>query len=450
MRYTKVLTQSRFQTKSQNNFSVNSKDRQVNVGVRSSGNNRAAYLGKVLEQGKIGNILDYNIFCDVSFPHVIGIFGSRGSGKSFDLGVLVEGIFLSSDLSPSAPRDAAIIFDIQDQFWTLGHSPSGDLAVDEEQMAELKKWGLTPQAVPNIQVLAPHNSDTPIPNSIAFSLAAEQLAIDDWLAILELDRFSAMGQALIGLLEEVGPLPPGRLADAGPTSAALNNFQQGTMDGLIWRLRALDGSGVIGTDGFSIDDLLRPGTLSVMLMRNLSEPIRGLIVGVVSRLTADRMGRVQQTRKVALRTSGVQAEALELTGRLWLILDEAHVLIPNDGTTAATAPLIDYVKRGRDAGLSLIFATQQPSAVNTKLMSQVDMTITHMLGFDTDLNAAIARMPTRSSVDYDVDNERVGGMADVIRSLGPGEAILADSSSGRVFLAKIRPRVSAHGGGTPK
>ena len=38
-----------------------------------------------------------------------------------------------------------------------------------------------------------------------------------------------------------------------------------------------------------------------------------------------------------------------------------------------TGPLVDYVKRGRDAGLSLIFATQQPSAVNSKLMSQVDI-----------------------------------------------------------------------------
>jgi DNA helicase HerA-like ATPase len=140
----------------------------------------------------------------------------------------------------------------------------------------------------------------------------------------------------------------------------------------------------------------------------------------------------------------------DITNRLWLVLDEAHVLVPSDGYTAATEPLIDYVKRGRDAGLSLIFATQQPSAVNSKLMSQVDLTITHMLGFDADLTAATARMPTRTSVDYDVDNQKVGSLSDVIRSLGPGEAIIADGASSRAFVAKIRPRVSAHGGATPK
>jgi DNA helicase HerA-like ATPase len=117
--------------------------------------------------------------------------------------------------------------------------------------------------------------------------------------------------------------------------------------------------------------------------------------------------------------------------------------------TAATGPLVDYVKRGRDAGLSLIFATQQPSAVNSKLMSQVDITITHTLGFETDLSAAVARMPTRTSVEYEIDNQKVSALSDVLRSLRPGEAVIADGASGRVFIAKMRPRVSAHGGATP-
>ena len=132
-----------------------------------------------------------------------------------------------------------------------------------------------------------------------------------------------------------------------------------------------------------------------------------------------------------------------------MVLDEAHILIPSDGATAATNPLIDYVKRGRDAGLSLIFATQQPSAVNSKLMSQVDMTFTHMLGFEADVIAAINRMPTRNMVDYEVDNERASSISEVIRSLSPGEAVIADGASSRAFLVKIRPRCTAHGGETP-
>ncbi|MEH2679616.1 DUF87 domain-containing protein [Rhizobium leguminosarum bv. viciae] len=450
MRYTKVFTQSRFQTRAQNNFSVDNKEKSVFLGSRNETRQRSALVGKVLEHGKIANVLDYSLFCDVSFPHVIGIFGSRGSGKSFDLGVLIEGIFLSDNLTPSSVTDAAIVFDVQDQFWTLGYSPQASLEIDQEQLRDLKRWGLEPCAIPNVKVLVPDESDTSVPHATPLSLAADQLSVGDWLAILELERFSAMGQALLALLEEGGALPPGQLADSCAGSVAMSRFQQATVDGLSWRLRGLEASGVIKTKGLLIDELLRPGTLSVVLMRNLDDAVRGLIVGVISRLVSDRMGRVQQARKVALRTGSAAEDTSNLTGRLWMVLDEAHVLVPSDGATAATAPLIDYVKRGRDAGLSLVFATQQPSAVNTKLMSQVDLTFTHMLGFDADLNAAVARMPTRSTIDYDVDNERASSISDVIRSLGPGEAILADSSSGRVLVARIRPRVTAHGGATPK
>lgn len=125
------------------------------------------------------------------------------------------------------------------------------------------------------------------------------------------------------------------------------------------------------------------------------------------------------------------------------------MIAPREGKTAATDPIVDYVKRGRDAGLSLVFATQQPSAVDNKLMSQVDMTLTHALGFEADLQAAIARMPTRASVSYERSGFKLPSMADAIRSLDPGEAVVADAANGRVFIVKIRPRLSAHGGNTP-
>lgn len=449
MAYKKVFTASRYQAKSQNNFTSDARLRQVYIGSRGSASSSAyAYLGKVVEQGRTSNLLDFEVHCDVSFPHVVGIFGARGSGKSFDLGVFLEGIFLSEAQS-ATPTDAGIVFDIQDQFWTLAYQPQKAISADAGHLADLEKWGLSPASLPDVAILVPAASDTPVPGAVSFSLSPSQLAPTDWLAILELERFSAMGQALLGLLNENGAKSPGELAALIDTSPVMTAFQQGTIDGLRWRLESLEQTRIIDDHGIGIDTLLHPGTLSVILMRNLSEAVRGLVVGVVARLVADRMGRAQQLRKIAMRTGGRDIAEAKLASRLWMVLDEAHVLVPSDGATAATEPLIDYVKRGRDAGLSLIFATQQPSAVNSKLMSQVDLTITHTLGFDADLNAALARMPTRTAVEYDVDNERVGSVTDLLRSLAPGEAVFADGSSGRVFVAKVRPRVTAHGGASP-
>ncbi|MCV2881887.1 ATP-binding protein [Actibacterium sp. XHP0104] len=451
MKYKKVFSTTRFRTSSHNTFNIDSKQKRVLIGARPGGDNRTAFLGKVIEQGKSSNILDYGVYCDVSFPHVVGIFGSRGSGKSFDLGVWLEGVFGAASTDEQRITDSAIVFDVQDQFWTLAYEPSQSVEADSDQLADLLEWGLEPKLVPNVKVLVPQTSDTEVPNSETFSISSEQLSTSDYLAILELERFSAMGQALLTLISIYGKRTPGDLAGNCVDSPELSGFQQSTIDGLRWRLEGLDGTGLITATGVEIDLLLAPGSLTVILMRNLPEMIRGLVVGVISRLVADRMGRVQQARKVADRTgSPPPPDAKKLTNRLWLVLDEAHVLVPSDGQTPATAPLVDYVKRGRDAGLSLVFATQQPSAVNSKLLSQVDITITHMLGFDTDLSAAVARMPTRSAAEYEISHERTTSMTDVLRSLGPGEAVVADGASGRTFIAKIRPRTSAHGGATPK
>jgi uncharacterized protein len=447
MKYKKVFSSTRFATREQNTFNIDTKAKSILCGARSE-ESKTAFVGKLIEQGRASNILDHGVFCDISFPHVIGIFGSRGSGKSFDLGIFLEGIFA---LQGEHTSDAAVVFDVQDQFWTLAYSPREEIGADRGQLRELAQWGLEPKAVSSLNVLVPAASDTQVPGAQPFALSADQLSTSDWLSILELERYSAMGQALLTLLRGLGPLTPGDLAHAcDGSNLALSSFQSGTVDGVRWRLESLADTGIVESTRTAVDDLLKPGLLTVILMRNIAESLRGLVVGVISRLVADRMGRVQQARKVALRTGKAHADDLpDLTRRLWMVLDEAHVLVPSDGMTAATGPLVDYVKRGRDAGLSLIFATQQPSAVNSKLMSQVDITITHTLGFETDLSAAVARMPTRTSVEYEINNQKVSALSDVIRSLGPGEAVIADGASGRVFIAKMRPRVSAHGGATP-
>lgn len=448
MKYKKLLVSTRFRTKSQSKFSLDTANKAVLVGRRDATLADTAFIGKVLEQSSTSNLLDYGIMVDIGFPHVIGIFGSRGSGKSYDLGVMIEGIFHEDR---GKVRDAAVIFDIQDQFWTLGYAPRQEFDVDHEQLKELDAWGISPAVLQNVKIWVPRSSDTQVIGAVPFSLAASQLSDDDWLSILELERYSAMGQALLTLIDQNPGATPNQLAGCCDTRGLLNNFQQSTIDGLRWRLESLGAAQVVDSNGLAVDDLLKEGQLTVVLMRNLSEAIRGLIVGVISRLVADRMGRIQQARKVSLRVNGtLPVESEGLTNRLWLVLDEAHVLVPSDGSTAATGPMIDYVKRGRDAGLSLIFATQQPSAVNSKLISQVDMTLTHMLGFDADLGAAVARMPTRSTVEYEIDHTAMGSLSDVIRSLGPGECIVADQASSRIFVAKIRPRATAHGGATPK
>ena len=446
----KVITQAQFKTtESSGSLNLDSSSRAVLIGRKPGGGLVSGLVGKVVEISSGQNTLDYGVWLDLSFPHVIGVFGSRGTGKSFTLGALVECLAgVPEVVSGAAPSAAVVILDVQNQFWTLAHSPKADLPEDAPHLAKLREWGLSPTAVENVAFWTPCKANKHLQDAEIFKISPKQLCADDWLAILEQERYSPMGQALITLLELSESHNPAALAENAQQNI-LKTFQSGTVEGLRWRLEATAEMGLIGEPGVDIENLLSPGRISVMLLRNLSENMRALTAGVLSRILAARMSDHHQARKIARRRGG-ENHSDSMPERLWLAIDEAHVIVPGEGETPASGPLVDYVKRGRDSGLSLIFATQQPSAVDGKLMSQTDITFTHGLGFDVDIQAAAKRMPADSSHAYSQDGRKISSIGGVIRALAPGDAIVADSESGRIFIQNTRPRLTAHGGNTPE
>ena len=84
-------------------------------------------------------------------------------------------------------------------------------------------------------------------------------------------------------------------------------------------------------------------------------------------------------------------------------MDEAHVLAGADEASVAREALVKYGKEGRNYGLSLALATQQPSALDPRLMSQVETAIVHQLTDPRDANVAkqAIRSPLPDSVTID-------------------------------------------------
>lgn len=446
----KVTTIPLFKTSvSSSLLNYETRHRAVLVGRRADETEAASGLiAKVIEQASGSNLLDYGVWMDVGYPHVVGIFGTRGTGKSFDLGVLAECVAGATEVCVGRPPQSAVLFfDIQSQFWTLSLRPSAELPEDRWQVAALRAWGIGESAVDRVVVWYPRGTDSDVPNAMEFGISPGDLSGADWLTLLGLERFSAMGQALLTVIDRHGPAHPTELARL-MSESVLRDFQGSTIDAVRWRLESLSATRLIEDPGTDLDEFLKAGTVSVLLLRSLAEELRALVVAVVTRKLADRMSRFHQQQRVARRVHSNEAQG-GVPDRLWLFLDESHVIVPREGRTAATDAVIDYVKRGRDAGLSLVFATQQPSAVDNRLMSQVDLTLTHSLSFESDLQAAVARMPTRTAVKYTKKGLAMPNLIDALRSLDPGQVIVADAMNGRVFVAQIRPRLTAHGGNTP-
>jgi len=134
--------------------------------------------------------------------------------------------------------------------------------------------------------------------------------------------------------------------------------------------------------------------------------------------------------------------------RTWLLMDEAHVLAGNEEPSVAREALVKYAKEGRNYGLSLGLATQQPGALDSRLMSQVETAIIHQFTDHRDANTAtqVIRSPVPATVA--VDGEETD-LITLLRRLTQGVAAFSCGnapSMSRVCITGMRPRISAHGG----
>jgi hypothetical protein len=433
-------------------------------------------LGKCIESTRIGNKYDANVWLDIRTPHVVYIVGKRGSGKSYDLGLITEGLALgqSSRITTKDKPITTIIFDTQDQFWSLGAKPSEEMAEDREQLADIQKWGLSADKITNFALLRPRGENSELAGATEYSIDPADLSVDDWCSLLQEDRYTPIGHTIATVIEKVerngyttiatAPGGGGRRVPAKPRfdirdlldclrdDQDLNSTTaQQTRNAVLWRLSGMSNTSLFVSGGMNLRDLLRPGQLSVLLMRRLDNATKSIVISVLAKQIFTLMGEYHTHRKVSRRHKTPMPNGFEhLPDGAWVISDEAHLVCPADQHTSAKNALIEYVKRGRDAGLSLVLATQQPSAIDSRVLSQVDLLIAHRLVMEADINAALSRMPANLPSKVTMGGQEVSNPSALIRMLDTREAWIADAESSRAFLVAMRPRITAHGGDEPR
>ncbi|SFR96427.1 hypothetical protein SAMN05216559_1592 [Halomicrobium zhouii] len=119
----------------------------------------------------------------------------------------------------------------------------------------------------------------------------------------------------------------------------------------------------------------------------------------------------------------------------WLLVDEAHVLF--DGVAAPS--LRQLLTRGRQPGVSLVAATQRPSALPDVAHSQADLLVAHRLTNRADWEALAAARPAYMD----------GTFAERTPS-EPGEALVVDDATESVHALAVHERETPHGGESPR
>ncbi len=376
-----------------------------------------------------------DVYMDALRPHVILICGKRGYGKSYTMGTLIEEL---ASLPPQVKRNiAAFVVDTMGIFWTMRHE-------NKKETGILSRWGLSPEGF-SIEVFVPAGSlgqyEREHIQVKPFSLSVSELSGYDWCALFGTDPVSPLGVFVIRVIEYLKEKTDafsienileavGREQDINRTirNAAQNYF-------------SVAGSwGIFNKKGASIIDMLHGGAISILDLSSLdNQNIKAIAVKILSKKIYDE--RIKARRSYERTQMGDKCIETGIP-MVWMFIDEAHMFLPRERETPASGVLLnEWLRQGRQPGLSIIFATQRPSSLHSDVLSQSDMIICHRLTAQDDIRALEAIRPTYM-------RESIG---EALKKMGTekGIAFIVDDTSETAHVVRMRPRKSWHGGDEP-
>ena len=404
-----------------------------------------AFIGKTYVTMGSYTSLSNPVYLDIARSHVILISGKRGGGKSYTIGTMAES--LSNLGEEESGNIASLIFDTMGIFWTMKFK-------NEKDRELLKEWGLEAKKIP-LRVYAPmkHFDDYQekgIEVDFPFAIKISELSPADWLGLFELDftePSAVLIESVISKLKEGGE--PFGFDEINQLIKLAENTSQETKNSTMALFDAACEWGVFSKDeGTEIKNLVSAGKTTVIDLSMYSSignfNVRGLIIGLVSKkLFDERMSQRKSEEIFSIQHSGNYASysVQRETPLVWIFIDEAHEFLPLNGKTPATDALVQILREGRQPGISLVLATQQPGKIHTDAMSQSDIVISHRVTAQKDIEALNS---ITQSYLYESISEQINKLPKL-----KGSAIILDDNSERIYPVRIRPRFTWHGGEAP-
>ncbi len=388
------------------------------------------------------------IFMDVARSHVILVSGKRGSGKSYSLGTIAEE--LSCLEGEEAQNIASLIFDTMGIFWTMKFK-------NEKEKKLLSEWQLRPKNVP-VVVFVPYGfyseyEKRGLPVDKKFALKADELNAEDWVLTFNLnmiDPVAVLIERVITKLQESGQYDiediKKNIEEDNSSSNEIKNSALSLFEAVqSWKIFTKKQE-----EGTNINELIEAGKTSIIDLSCYSSVgafnVRALVIGLITRKLFNERMMSRKKEEIEAVRRGVDYLAFKQKREMpliWLFIDEIHEFLPpiQEGKTAATDALIQLLREGRQPGISIVMATQQPGALHRDAMTQSDIVISHRVTAKPDINALNNIMQT-----YFL--ESIKKYIDDLPNL-KGSAILLDDNSERIYPIRIRPRFTWHGGEAP-
>ena len=372
------------------------------------------------------------VYLNDSRSRVVLICGKRGSGKSYTLGVLVEELLETNHV-------LIVVIDPMGIYYPM-------VQPNYEQERLLWEWGLSAKGIP-VLLLVPGDPEQLYggPEVIQameakgvrfrrFYINPSDLSPDAWCELFDLSISDVMGIALFRAIQQLSRRRKQLffIPDIMEAIESDGLITDKTRQALLNRLEMASDWGIFSTRYQEVWEIFDINAVNIVDLSTLDPGPKGRRNLVLDVLARDIFKR---------RTIARRKEELGLTTELpkvWMLIDEAHQFVPAGKNTLAKEALIRWAKEGRQPGLSLVVASQQPSAVDSEVVTQCDILIIQKLTNSMDIAAVNAL-----SQDY-----MASELKTYIRKLQrQGEAVLVDDEQEKVTMLQIRPRKSYHGGG---
>jgi hypothetical protein len=410
------------------------------------GDRGLVYLGKgYVKMGQYTS-LSNKIFMDVARSHVVLVAGKRGSGKSYTLGVIAEELSnLPKDVSQNI---ASLMFDTMGIYWTMKFE-------NEKDRKLLQEWDLKSKNLPvKIFVPAGHFDaylEKGIPIDERFALDIKELTSDDWIITFGLDITNPVSILIQRILGKAKEREEFEIRDIISLIENDSKTQSETKNAAIGLFEAADEWGIFAKRGESptqIKDLVSAGMTSVLDLSVYNSVgsfnIRALVISLVSRKIFNERMDSRKKEEINSVSRGMNISLISEKKEnplVWIFIDEAHEFLPLNGRTPATDALVQLLREGRQPGISLVLATQQPGQIHRDVMTQSDIVISHRVTSQPDLEA----------LNYVMQSYLLEGITKYMNDLPAlkGSAIVLDDNSERIYPVRIKPRFTWHGGEAP-